>query len=298
MENQRKSYIYASLVILFWGTSATAFKLGLKSFSHVQLLFWSSLSATIILLTILLIQGKKKELLSTTPKQLSISILEGFLNPFLYYFILFKAYSLLPAQVAQPLNYIWPIVLVLLAAMFLKQKLHWYDFIALVLSFFGVVLISSQGRIDIFSISSPLGITLALLSSLVWASFWIINVRDTGRDEAVKLFLSFAFATILCLIAMLMTDGFNDISIYGILSSIYIGAFEMGITFVLWLKAMKYTRNTAKLGNIAYLVPFVALMFVSLVLKEKVIWTTIIGLIVIIGAILFQQYLGRKSKKV
>lgn len=297
MDDQRKSYVYASLVVLFWGTSATAFKLGLKSFNYVQLLFWSSLSATIILFTILLIQNKGKELLSTTSKQLSVSILEGFLNPFLYYFVLFKAYSLLPAQVAQPLNYIWPIVLVLLAALFLKQKLYWYDFIALMLSFTGVVLISSQGRIDIFSISSPQGITLALLSSLVWASFWIINVRDTGRDEVVKLFLSFGFATILCFIAMFMMNGFNDVSIYGILSSIYIGAFEMGVTFVLWLKAMKYTKNTAKLGNIAYLVPFIALMFVSLVLKERVIWTTIFGLIIIIGAILFQQYLGRKNRK-
>ncbi|HPI45589.1 MAG TPA: EamA family transporter, partial [Tenuifilaceae bacterium] len=83
---------------------------------------------------------------------------------------------------------------------------------------------------------------------------------------------------------------------HGLLASIYIGAFEMGITFVLWLKAMKYATNTAKLGNFSYLVPFVALMFVSLILKEKVIWTTLVGLFIIIGAILFQQYIGKNKR--
>jgi len=48
------------------------------------------------------------------------------------------------------------------------------------------------------------------------------------------------------------------------------------------------------LGNFSYLVPFVALIFISLILNEKIIWTTVAGLICIIGAILFQQYLGRK----
>ena len=38
----------------------------------------------------------------------------GFLNPFLYYVVLFKAYDLLPAQEAQPLNYTWAITLAIL----------------------------------------------------------------------------------------------------------------------------------------------------------------------------------------
>lgn len=298
MKDQRKSYVYASLVVLFWGTSATAFKIGLNFLNYIQLLFWSSLSATIILFIILIIQNKKSELVSTTPKQLMQSALQGFLNPFLYYFVLFKAYSLLPAQVAQPLNYVWPIILVLLAAVFLGQKLHWFDFVALFLSFVGVIFISSQGSVDVFSVSNPLGVILALLSSLIWASFWIINVKDKGRDEVVKLFVSFGFATVFCLVPMFLFDGFTQISLNGIFSSVYIGAFEMGITFVLWLKAMKYATNTAKLGNFAYLVPFVALMFVSLILHEKVIWTTIVGLLIIICAILLQQYLAAKNNKI
>lgn len=297
MRNQQKSYLYASLVVLFWGTSAAAFKIGLRYLNYIQLLFWSSLTATVILFATLLVQGKKNELLSTTPKQLMLSSIQGFLNPFLYYFILFKAYSLLPAQVAQPLNYVWPIVLVLLAALFPGQRLHWYDFAALLMSFVGVTFISSQGNINIFKGSNPLGVSLALASSIVWASFWIINIHDKNRDEVVKLFLSFAFATLLCIFPTIVSHGFYRMPANGILASVYIGTFEMGITFVLWLKALKYAASTARLSNFSYLVPFVALVFISIILHEKVIWTTILGLIVIIGAILFQQYFVNKKTR-
>jgi len=295
LKSQNRAYVYASLVVLFWGTSATAFKIGLNYLSTVQLLFWSSLAATTILFLVLCSQHKFKQLSAATPAQLGRSVMLGFLNPFLYYLVLFKAYSLLPAQVAQPLNYIWPIVLVLLAAIFLGQKLHWYDLLALLVSFTGVTLISSQGSINIFSHSNPLGVVLALSSSIVWATFWIVNMQKNAGDEVVTLFLSFASASIFCLIAMVTLGGFaKPLPWQGILASAYIGAFEMGITFVLWLKALNLATSTAKLGNFSYLVPFVALIFISLILNEKIIWTTVAGLICIIGAILFQQYLGRK----
>jgi len=289
MKNQKLAYILAGFVILFWGTSATAFKIGLRSFNFLQLLFWASLFAMVILFVVLLFQGKLSEAFRITRKQLGWSIFLGALNPFLYYFVLFKAYDLLPAQVAQPLNYVWPIILVLLSVPILGQKLKPKNIIALIISFFGVVFISSQGSFAIFSKSNPFGVGLALSSSLVWALFWLFNVRNGVKDEVVKLFLNFTFATFFGLIAGLFTEGFWRISTDGLLASAYIGAFEMGITFVLWLKALNYAENTAKLSNVIYLVPFVALIFIKLVLGETVYWTTIVGLVLIICGIVYQQ---------
>jgi len=289
MSNQKLSYIFAGFVILFWGTSATAFKIALQYFTFVQLLFWASFFASIILFGVILYQGKLGQVFSTNKKQLQWSIFLGFLNPFLYYFILFKAYELLPAQVAQPLNFIWPIILVLLSIPILGQKLKAKNIVALFISFAGVVFISSQGRLEIFSKSDPFGVFLALISSTIWAMFWLYNVRDKERDEVVKLFLNFCFATIFSLIVGFFTSGFWVIPLKGIYASAYIGAFEMGITFVLWLKALSLTENTAKLGNVIYLVPFVALVFISIILKETIYWTTILGLMLIIGGIVYQQ---------
>jgi drug/metabolite transporter (DMT)-like permease len=289
MKNQKIAYTLAIFVILFWGTSATAFKIGLKYFSFLQLLFWSSLFAVVILFFVLLVKGRLREIYQITLQQLGWSVFLGFLNPFLYYLVLFKAYNLLPAQVAQPLNYIWPIVLVLLSVPILGHKLSSKNIIALLVSFLGVIFISSQGSFSIFAKSNPVGVALAVSSSLVWALFWLFNVRNGVKDEVVKLFLNFCFATLFTLIVGLFTTNFWVLPINGIYASAYIGAFEMGITFVLWLKALNYAENTARLSNFIYLVPFVALLFIKLVLGETVYWTTLVGLFLIIGGIIFQQ---------
>lgn len=289
MKNQKLAYFFAGFVILFWGTSATAFKIALQHVNFIQLLFLASFFAMLILGVILSYQGKLLQVFRISGKQLKWSIFLGFLNPFLYYIILFKAYDLLPAQVAQPLNFIWPIILVLLSVPLLGQKLKFVNIIALIISFIGVVLISSQADISIFSRSNPLGVFLALISSTVWALFWIYNVRDTERDEVSKLFLNFCFATVFGLCVGMFSPDFWKMPVKGVMASAYIGAFEMGITFVLWLKAMSYAENTARLGNIIYLVPFVALFFIKLVLDETIYWTTIVGLVFIISGIVFQQ---------
>lgn len=294
MTNQQKAYFFAGLTILFWATSASAFKIGLKHIDSYQLLFVATATAIVVLFAVLLFQRKLHVLKTLSKKDYAHSVLLGFLNPFLYYTVLFIAYSLLPAQVAQPLNFVWPIMLVLLSVFILKQKIKLISFVALFISFLGVILISSEGNIVNMRFSNPAGVFLALGSSVVWALFWLYNVKDQ-RDAVIKLFLNFLFAFVFVTIITIM---FSTIKIYcvkGILSGIYIGIFEMGITFVLWLKALKLSERTDKLGNLIYLTPFCSLIFISLILGEKIFITTIIGLILIVTSIVFQQYGNKKS---
>jgi len=70
----------------------------------------------------------------------------------------------------------------------------------------------------------------------------------------------------------------------------------MGITFVIWLKALSLAESKAKLNNIIYLVPFVSLLFIHFFVGETIYWTTIVGLCIIVGSILFQQLKTANSK--
>jgi len=246
MKNQTRAYIYAGLTILFWGTSASAFKIGLRYIDYFQLLFIATSTAIVFLFLVLLFQKRLNTLINQSRKDLRHSMLLGFLNPFLYYTILFIAYSMLAAQVAQALNFVWPIALVLLSIPILKQKLELKSAFALIISFIGVVLISSQGNITNFEFSNPLGLILALSTSIVWALFWLYNVRDE-RDEIVKLFLNFLFAMLFVFTTTIIFSDLRSINFKGLLAGIYIGLFEMGITFVIWLKALKIAGRTDKI---------------------------------------------------
>ena len=125
----RQSLIYALSAVFFWSTVATAFKITLEGMHYSQLLFYSSLSSSIALGFIV---RKEKGVLQIFSSK---SMVLGFLSPFLYYLLLFNAYTLLPAQEAQPLNFTWPIVLSLFSVLFLKEKINLKIIIGLISAF-------------------------------------------------------------------------------------------------------------------------------------------------------------------
>jgi len=288
MNSSKKAYLFAGLAVFFWSTVATAFKIALREFDFIQLIFYAS-GVTVVLLFFVLFAQQKLNLLSRqTKKQWASSVFIGAFNPLLYYLILFKAYSLLPAQVAQPLNMIWPITLALLSVPFLKQKIGWVSLVALFISFIGVFFISSQGGINGFKNTNTLGVILAVGSSLLWSLYWIFNVRDK-RDQIVKLFLNFAFGFIYLAIAVFLFSDFKIHTGESLLAVIYVGIFEVGITYIFWLKAMNLSTNNAKIGNLVFFAPFLSLVFIHFILKETIFITTFIGLIFIIAGVLVQQ---------
>ncbi len=296
VKNQNRSYFYAGLSILFWATVASAFKLGLRYFDFISLLFFSVLTSFICLCIIVFFTGNLKAALSYSRKQYLHSALLGLLTPTLYYLILFKAYALLPAQLAQPLNFTWPIVLVLLSALINRTKIRALNILALLISFVGVVFIASEGNWIKLNLDNSKGILLALGSSILWALYWVFNARDKRKPE-IKLFLNFLFATIFTGIIYFIYPDKAKINLYGIFGSIYVGLFEMGLTFIFWLKAIEYAEDTAKTGNLIYLTPFFSLIVISLVLKENIYFTSVVGLAAIVTGILIQQQVEIKKRR-
>ena len=263
--------------------------------NFVQLLFYATLISLCIIGIILVLQHKISLLRSLSIKDVVHSALLGFLNPFLYYMVLLKAYSILQAQEAVALNYIWPVMLVLLSIPILRQPISTRSLVAICISFMGTFIIATGGRILDFRFTNPLGVSLALSSAVLWAFFWILNVKDK-RDEVSKLFLNFVFGFIYILIYSLATDNFIIPDARGLLGVTYIGFFEMGITFIFWLKALQLSATTAKVTNLIYIAPFLSLLIVSIAIGEKIMISTLVGLVFIVTGILMQQYPREQAK--
>ena len=284
MKSQSKAYLYAMAAVLCWSTVASAFKLSLRHLDFLQLLLFSSAASTLVLFAILAAQKKLSLLATFTKADYARSALLGFLNPFLYYVVLFKAYSLLPARQAQPLNYTWPIMLTLLSIPLLGQKIGAKSIAAVCVSFVGVLIISTEGSITSFKVSSPPGVGLALGSSIIWALYWIFNLKDK-RDAVAKLFLNFFFGLLFILAA---TPIFSDLELpgaAGLAGAAYVGMFEMGLTFVFWIMALKLSADTARVSILVYFSPFLSLIFIHFVLGEKILASTIVGLVFIVAGI-------------
>jgi len=296
VQSVRKAYLFALLAVLFWSTIPTAFKLGLAHTSSWQLLTGATLVSTLVLGILTAARGKFQSLRAFSKKDLAFSALMGLLNPVIYYLILFKAYTILPASVAQPLNMIWPIALVLLAVPILRQKISWLSLGAMLLSFSGVVLISLMGGTGSENPQNRLGIFLALSTSVVWALYFLYNTRDK-EDPVARLFLNFAFASLFLLLAGIFRGQSFPNSAEGWYAALYVGVFEMGITFVLWLMAIRLAPNSDRISNLVYMAPFLNLFFASQVLGEKIFMTTVGGIILLVAGIVVQNIRGKNAKQ-
>jgi drug/metabolite transporter (DMT)-like permease len=288
MADQKRAYLYALSTVAIWSTVASAFKISLRYLDHVQLLFYSSLTSTLVLGILCVYYSGPGFWKKISASSIRSSLLLGFLNPFLYYLVLFKAYDLLPAQEAQPLNYTWGITLALLSIPLLKQKISPGQVLAIVISYSGTLVISTRGNILGLEFSNPAGVALALGSTVIWSLYWIYNARDS-LDPVLKLFLNFCAGLVYITVFLPFVTSFGFDDLRGLLGAIYVGVFEMGITFVFWLMALRLSRTTAQVSNLIYLSPFLSLIFIYFLVGETILFSTILGLVLIMAGLIIQN---------
>jgi len=291
MTNQNKAYLFAGTAVLMWSTVGSAFKLTLDHLSPVQMLLYASFVSIIVLFIILLIQKKLPLLHASKKADLFYSALNGLLNPFLFYVVLFYSYDMMLTQEAMVINFTWPLPLTLLSILILKQKISWKSVLAIAISFFGIVIIATRGDFHTLRFENPAGVSLALASTLIWSFFWIFNMRDR-RDEVVKLFLNFFFGFFYILMATLAFDKVIIPSWPAIAGITYIGTFEMGVAYVFWLKGLQLSSTTAKVSNLLFIAPFISLVLINLIVGEQLLWSTLAGLVFIIVGIVLQKRIG------
>ncbi len=297
-KNNTSALILATFVLLFWSGVASAFKIALRVLSPFELLFTATLISCLILSIIMLISGKFRFLSTLSRVDLLRLILAGILNPVLYYLILFKAYDLLPAQFAQAINFTWPLLLALFTIILGRERFHLLRILALCISFAGVIVLVLGGR-SIPEGLSLAGVSLAFLSTFFWVFYWM-TTRNVQTDAVTSLWIPFAVATVILILPACLWFRPGHLNINTILAAGYVGFFEMSITFLLWLNALRKTTSTALIGNFIYAVPFLSLVLIRCILNERILVTTVIALLMIAGGIVAQLFLhmGKQAKNI
>lgn len=286
--NDQRALLLALGAVLMWSTVATAFKLSLEHLAPIQLLAWACVASVLTLGLLLLVTGQLPAVLQGSRSDYLRSLGLGVINPLAYYIVLFEAYDRLPAQEAQPLNYTWAFTLALLAVPLLGQRLTRMDIIGGLVAYGGVWTIATRGQVLSAEFANPVGVALALGSTVLWALYWIYSARDR-RDPLVALFCNFAMALPLVLLAYAVTTGVSLPDWRGLAGAAYVGVFEMGLAFALWLGAMRLTRSTARISNLIFLSPFLSLFFIRAFVGESILPSTWVGLALIIAGLALQQ---------
>ena len=281
----KKSYIYAGVSIFCWSTVATTSKMLLRDLNNFQLLWMNSLIAFLFLFFLNVATGSFKKYKSYTIKDYLTMIAIGIPSTIFYYMFYYAGTDILPASQAFIINYLWPIMSVLFACIILKESFTPKKFIAILISFAGVLVVVGSDIKD-FNPQMLFGALCCVLGAISYGVFTALNKKfyyNKSMTLMVSYFATFIFTTI---VNAINSDLFipQTNQMFGCLRN---GIFTVAIANTLWVVALEKGK-TEKISNLAYITPFLSLVWTSLFLKEPISPNSIIGLVIIILGIFIQ----------
>ena len=295
MNKKLKSYFYLTLCILLWASLPVVSKKILVEINNIQMLFYSTVLSFIVMGGVLLFQKKTEIMKSYILKDYLIMGFLGFLGAYLYYIFLYGALALTTAQEGFILAYTWPILVLVLAFIILKEKITFKKVISILISFFGIIVIVTHGKIVSLAFTSITGDILALLGAFVFALFSILG-KKYNFDQTVSAFVYFCSALISVTLTILIFSSIKIPSANILPWLIYNGVFVNGITYVFWFKALEH-GDTEIISNVLYLTPFLSLIYIFLFLHEQILLSSLFGLIIIATGIIIQSLRFKSIKE-
>lgn len=288
MAEEKISYLYVALAVLLWASTAAVGKLMLKNLNNLQVLFYTSLIASISLLIIVLFQKKFYVIKRYKLKDYWHFAYMGFIGVFLYYVFLFAGLMFAPAQEAFIVNYTWPIWAVIFAMILLKEEINIKKMLAIFLGFMGGYVVVTKGDIFSISIANIKGDLFAFAGAISYGIFSVLGKKhDYERFTSIMFYYAFTFVFIT--ISNLIFSEIPKISLYELAGLTWLGIFTSGLAFVFWFLALKH-GDTAKMSNIVFLTPFLSLVVIYFILGEQILFSSVFGLILIVAGIIIQSY--------
>ena len=292
----KKSYILAGIAIIGWSTLAPITKLLVTDLPNMQVLF---ISSSIAFLFLFLFNCNRKNLhilRSYTFKDIAIQAGLGTLGLFLYTSLFNFGVESLSSQDANIINYLWPLMIILFSIPILKEKLTFRKIAAVLLSFFGLLIIVTRGNFSAIEMENLAGVFACIGAAVCSGLFSVLN-KKTNYNQFIGMMLFFGVTALFSGIGFLIGGNFQPLTMAQTGGLLWLGIAANAIAYLTWALALKI-GETAKISNLAYIIPFLAIILSAVLVGENVYAHSIIGLLFIILGIVIQNVKLKKQERV
>ncbi|HEY9585374.1 MAG TPA: DMT family transporter [Candidatus Paceibacterota bacterium] len=287
MSKATRAYLNAGAAILFWASTPGVVKLLLRDIGSIELAFYSLAFSVATLFVIVVAQGKLPLLAQYKKGDYVRFSYMGVLGCYLYYIFLFGAIKYAPAQEAFIVNYLWPIAVVMWAALILKEKITPKKLLGLCLSFAGVYVVVTHGELLGFTFSNTLGDILAICGAVTFGLFSVLGKKHND-EKVTSLFLYYCIGFTLFFVTVISFFSLEAVSLTQLLGLAWVGVTTNALAYVFWFRALE-DGDTAVMANVAFLTPFISLIYIYFLVGEKILASSVIGLLCIVAGIAIQS---------
>jgi drug/metabolite transporter (DMT)-like permease len=223
------------------------------------------------------------------------TLLLGVYGLFGYHFMLFLALQTAPVVEANLVNYLWPLLIVLLSPIFTKSlSLNTRYVLAALSGFAGAVIAITYNSSGLESLSIEVGYLFALAAAVIWATYSLGTTKVPGfKTSAIGLFA--LVSGVLAIGAHFVFEPAASISTsdWGLL--VLLGVGPLGGAFYLWDAALKI-GDPRRIGLLAFLTPLLSTVLLVLVSRQSLSWQLLLATALIVGGALLGPRASRGSK--
>jgi drug/metabolite transporter (DMT)-like permease len=195
----------------------------------------------------------------------ALTLLVGIGGIFGYHVMLFTAFRLAPIVEANLINYLWPLLIVLLTPVILPGfGLRKHHIVGAVMGLAGAALIVTGGSINP-DLSALPGYLLAAAAALTWAVYSLLTKRlpEFGSGAVGAFCLAAGALSLLVYVAQAGTGGFTILKAGDWPILFLLGVGPMGVAFFLWDAALK-RGDPRVIGSLSYLTPLLSTLALTL----------------------------------
>lgn len=286
------------IAVVVWAFAFPFIKIGLEELSFINLTIMRFFIVCCVLLIFLILQPKR---FSTLNKKDIIPIfLLGFFGVMVYHFGLNYGEQYISPGAASLIIATIPIQIVILAVIFLKEKIGLKKVVGIIISLSGVLIISIWGKEDAsLKIDYIYGAIAVLIAALMGALYTISGKKLLVRYSGLSLTVYAMLLGSLGLIPFINYSLFDQVikmSINGWIAIIFLGVFSTVIGYGLWYIALKI-KTASEISIYLYAIPVLSTIISFFWFKDVITPMFVFGgFLVITGLIIVNM--KKTNKKI
>ena len=219
----------------------------------------------------------------------------GVYGLFGYHLMLFIALQTAPAVEANLVNYLWPLLIVVLAPLFTRSlKLGARNIIAAIAGFTGAAIAISSAGAGAGPLGFEIGYLFAFAAAVIWATYSLLTTKlPTFPTSAIGLFG--LVSGVLAIAAHFVLEDSAVISASDWVLLVILGLGPLGGAFYFWDAALKI-GDPRRIGLLAFLTPLLSTTLLLVVSGRALSWQLLLATVLIIGGALLGSKPSREPK--